>query len=147
MEKIGIFNKCKAQGLPLEKCTDVASVKLSSPDLPSCGTTRLEIALYYVHTRKWLSVVPRENSLLHAGRTNYYSRSETHGQGDIRLSRTDMDSYNFQNIVCNENKQERIDYKGDPRLSDTRQILEEFFQPYNQVLADLLDDDKFLWKD
>ena len=42
-----------------------------------------------------------------------------------------------------------VDYKHDPRLQmreDTRQILEEFFQPYNQMLAELLGDDKFLWK-
>ena len=152
VEKIGIFNKCKARGLPLDKCMDVASVKLSSPDLPSCGTTRLEIALYYVHTRKWLSVVPRE-------RIHFFTLEElitvdlTHTAKMIldflEIPMTD-DSYNFQDIVCNENKQEKIDYKRDPRLQmreDTRQILEEFFQPYNQMLADLLDDDKFLWKD
>ena len=51
-------------------------------------------------------------------------------------------------INCNENTQDRIDYQHDPGLQmreDTRQILEEFFQPYNRMLADLLGDDKFLW--
>lgn len=29
---------------------------------------------------------------------------------------------------------------------DTQEILTDFFRPYNQKLADLLGDDKFLWE-
>jgi hypothetical protein len=46
------------------------------------------------------------------------------------------------------NQQRAVDYKNDPRLAmrnDTREILRSFFRPYNQMLADLLGDRKFLW--
>ena len=32
-----------------------------------------------------------------------------------------------------------------PMLTETRQILEDFYKPYNEKLAMVLDDDRFLW--
>ncbi len=46
------------------------------------------------------------------------------------------------------NQQEKVDYHHNPQLfmrEDTRELLNKFFAPYNQMLADLLGDDKFLW--
>lgn len=31
-------------------------------------------------------------------------------------------------------------------LNETRQLLNEFYEPYNQELADIMDDDQFLWE-
>lgn len=31
-------------------------------------------------------------------------------------------------------------------LPETRRILDEFYKPYNDILADMLGDDKWLWK-
>ena len=67
----------------------------------------------------------------------------------LELNSTKREMNAFQKINCNKNTQHSIDYKHDPRLKmreDTKQILEEFLQPYNKMLADLLGDDKFLWK-
>ena len=33
----------------------------------------------------------------------------------------------------------------DPMLNETRVLLDEFFQPFNKDLANLLNDDTFLW--
>ena len=34
---------------------------------------------------------------------------------------------------------------GDAMMNETRQLLDNFFRPYNRLLADVLHDDRFLW--
>ena len=147
IKKITMFNNCKDQGIHLDKCVNMVGADLYTPVLPKCGRTRLEMALYYFHTRKWLSVVPRE-------RIHFFTMEELATQDITHTAKVILDHLelnsemnDFQN--CDKNAQHSIDYKHDPRLKmreDTKQILEEFFQPYNKMLADLLGDDKFLWK-
>ena len=155
IKKITIFNNCKDQGIHLDKCVNMVGADLYTPELPKCGRTRLEMSLYYFHTRKWLSVVPRE-------RIHFFTMEELATQDITHTAKAILDhlelplfsainmgfaAEDLQN--CNENTQHKIDYKHDPRLKmreDTKQILEEFFQPYNKMLADLLGDEKFLWE-
>ena len=146
--KITIFNECRAKGEPLDMCMNAVADDIYGSDLEACGRSRLEMGLYYVHTRKWLSVVPRE-------RIHFFTLEELATQDVKRSARVILDfleipsaDIDLPDTDCNENTQERIDYRHDPGLQmreDTRQILEEFFQPYNRMLADLLGDDKFLW--
>ena len=66
----------------------------------------------------------------------------------LELPRVTADIDLDTDLRCNEDSQHVIDYKSDPRLKmreDTKQILVQFFLPYNQLLAELLGDDKFLW--
>ena len=151
--KIEIFNECKNQGQPLDMCVDAVAPNLVSPELPKCGRTRLEMGLYYFHTRKWLSVIPRS-------RIHFFTLEEVASQDPTVTADVIIDFLELprpsgravldkDDLQCNENSQSKVDYKHDPRLQmrpDTRQILEEFFQPYNQMLAELLGDDKFLWR-
>ena len=152
IKKITMFNNCKDQGIHLDKCVNMVGADLYTPVLPKCGRTRLMMGLYYFHTRKWLSVVPRE-------RIHFFTMEELATQDithtakvildHLELNSTKREMNDFQKIICAENAQHSIDYKHDPRLKmreDTKQILEEFFQPYNKMLADLLGDDKFLWQ-
>ena len=129
-------------------CADLVTADLFSPEFPSYGRIRLEMGLYYLHARKWLSVVPRE-------RIHFFTLEELVAQ-DLRdtvgvivdfLQLPHPHSLPTDELQCRENTQEKIDYRHDPRLmmrEDTKQILEDFYQPYNQMLADLLGDDKFL---
>ena len=150
-KKIKMFNRCKSRGKPLDKCVDALASNLYGQELPMCGRTRLEMGLYYFHARKWLSVIPRE-------RIHFFTLEELATQdikdtakvilNHLELSTDDDDMHKFADINCHENPQHKIDYKNDPKLKmreGTRQILEEFFKPYNRLLADLLGDDKFLW--
>ena len=145
-----MFNECKNEGKPLDLCVDVVAPNLYGPELPNCGRTRLEMGLYYFHARKWLSVVPRS-------RIHFFTLEEV-GAGDratvdvitdfLELPRATADLALDTDLRCNENSQHVIDYQSDPRLKmreDTKQILVQFFLPYNQLLAELLGDDKFLW--
>ena len=146
--KIAIFNDCKRQGKPLDLCVDLVAPNMFTPELPVCGRARLEMGLYYFHARKWLSVVPRE-------RMHFFTMEELATEDMQHTAKVILDFLELpaakigSSLNCNENTQYKIDYKHDSRLrmrEDTKQILEEFFQPYNQMLADLLGDDKFLWK-
>ena len=146
--KITIFNECRAKGEPLDMCMDAVADNIYGSDLETCGRSRLEMGLYYVHTRKWLSVVPRE-------RIHFFTLEELATQDVKHSARVILDfleipsnNIDLPDMNCNENTQTKIDYRHDPGLQmreDTKQILEEFFQPYNRMLADLLGDDKFLW--
>ena len=150
-KKIGIFNDCRSRGEPLDKCVDVVAENIYSPELPKCGRTRLEMGLYYVHARRWLSVLPRER--IHFFTLEELATQDLRQTGKVILDFLEIPSTNniireFEHIDCNENQQTVVDYKHDPRLKmreDTKQILVEFFRPFNQMLADLLGDDKFLW--
>ena len=149
-QKIEIFNDCRSLGEPLDKFVDVVAEDIFSPELPTYGRSRLEMGLYYVHAGSWLSVLPRD-------RIHFFTLEELVTQ-DLRqtgkvildfleISSTDKIIREFEHIDCNENQRTVVDYKRDPRLKmrdDTRQILEKLFQPFNQMLADLLGDDKFL---
>ena len=150
-KKIGIFNDCISRGEPLDKCVDVVAEDIFSPELPTCGRTRLEMGLYYVHARRWLSVL---RDRIHFFTLEELATQDLRQTGKVILDfleipSTDKVLHKFEYIDFNENQQTVVDYKHDPKLKmrdDTRQILEKFFQPFNQMLADLLGDDKFLWK-
>ena len=148
--KIGIFNNCTAQGEPLDKCMDAVAYNIYTSEFHMCGRSRLEMGLYFIHARKWLSVVPRER--IHFFTLEELATVDLKHTAKVILDFLEIpmthDSYNFHDMNCNENQQKIFDYKHDPRLQmreDTKQILERFFQPYNQMLANLLGDDKFLW--
>ena len=150
-KKVDMFNECKNEGKPLDLCVDLVAPNIYGPELPACGRTRLEMGLYFFHTRKWLSVLPRS-------RVHFFTLEEVASRD---LASTVEQITNFldlpeltgdldpdKDFECKENSQRVIDYKKDPRLrmrEDTRRILEEFFRPYNKILADLLGDNKFLW--
>ena len=124
------FNECKNKGQPLDVCVNAVAPNLFSPELPKCGRTRLEM---WFHTHKCLSIIPRS-------RIHFFTLEEA-VTADIIIDflelprprgRTVLDKKYLQ---CNENSQNTVDYKNDLRLQmrpNTRQILEEFIQPYNQ---------------
>ena len=148
--KIVIFNECKQLGRPLAICVDRVAPNIYSPELTTCGKTRLEMSLYYFHAHKWLSVIPRER--MHFFTMEELATQDLHHSAGVMLDFLELPStvHNLpEKQQCNENTQYMIDYRHDPRLKmreDTQRILEEFFQPYNKMLANLLGDDKFLWK-
>ena len=56
----------------------------------------------------------------------------------------------YDGNACPKNEQRTISYHSDAHLdmrNDTKTILKEFYWPFNQRLADLLGDSKFLWED
>ena len=143
--RIRHINSCLAV-FPLVKCmVDSRTIpEPFHPLMPKCGQTKMYKALYYVHIQKWLSVVPRERFLF----LTLEELSRNLNQTVNRVWKF-IGVNSFASNESDDNKQEAvINYKNDPRLAmrnDTREILKSFLHPYNQMLADLLGDKKFLW--
>lgn len=154
MEKLRIFDSCIAE-YPLAKCAMPDYEEVLGEELPDCGKIRLEMGLYYVHVQKWLSVVPRERFLFFTldELSNNLDKVATQTWSFLNVS----DFPDYRTVMAKEayltkyfNSQQTVDYRANPRLAmrnDTRDILLNFFRPYNQMLADLLGDRKFLWED
>ena len=176
MARIELFNNCMRDEDSLARCSvnnasDYSScilnhlhlldqclgrIKSSSLEfeglLPRCGRSRVHMSLYYIHVRKWLSVVPREKML--------FLTLEELIKEPRKVAKELLEFLGYQptddllNEVehvtgsCSRNNQNVVDYKHDPRLmmrKVTKEILETFFQPFNFLLAELLQDKKFLW--
>ena len=156
MEKIAIFKNC-SNFLPIDKCMEELCPKVAGQSgMPNpYGRVRLEAGFYYLYIRRWLSVVPRkqffvftieelqENASLSrmANKLSDFLGLGLHVHSDDALRNT-QDSTGCDNV------QSQYDYHHDPLLQmrdDTRELLNNFFMPYNMELAKLLEDDKFLW--
>ena len=152
--KIKLFNSC-TQRYSSDKCIfDITfNIFNGTTGFSKCGRSRLDMALYYIHVHKWLSIVPRERFL-------FLTLEEMSKDPNI-VARKAIDfldlpppkNVNVADYVhsCSRslNAQNSVDYRHDHRLqmrNDTREFLESFFRPFNQRLAELLGDRKFLWE-
>ena len=148
------YGNCITQRLHmLDRCVHKINFNLFTKELPNCGRSRVEMGLFYTHVRKWLSVVPKEKML--------FLTLEEIVKSPVRvasrlLTFLDLKDVNVEEHMdritwsCLENSQDTINYKHDPKLrmrNDTEMLLYKFFQPFNSILAELLDDSRFLWND
>ena len=112
----------------------------------NCGRARVSRALFFVHARKWLTVIPREH--IHFMFLEDLITDVT-GSARAILKFLDLDtSITAKPAVikkvadsCGKNPQKKVDYKNNPKLQmrqDTRDLLRMFFEPFNMLLARLL---------
>ncbi len=113
--------------------------------------------IYYVHVRKWLSVLPRDRILFVTLETlkkepakiasQVLDLFEINGERN-KLPLTDKVVKNITSD-CSTNSKGLIDYKHSPdiknMLKETEVLLKKFFVPFNKLLAELLESDQFLW--
>ncbi len=154
IEDKNYYNICIYERLHLlDRCVaEISYIHFEEP-MPDCGKVRIETVLYFVHVRKWLSVVPRSSIFflslekLIADRKaistellkflGYYPKAEI--IDNLQAKSLCVNSENVQNIV---------DYKENPKLAmkqSTKDMLQTFFKPFNLLLADLLHDSTFIW--
>ena len=135
----------------LDKCTHEITFNLFSQELAHCGRSRVAMGMYYVHIRKWLSVVSKDRFLFLTLEELIEKPTQTvHEMVKFLGLRGNIDSSTVDSIAqsCNENSQSTVNYKHDPRLQmrmDTKLLLERFYHTFNSLLAEKLDNDKFLW--
>ena len=117
-----------------------------------CGFVSLDFAVYYVHLVKWLSVFPRENFFFIHGEDFFKNPAQI--LKDIwrylGLTEPGLSIYTLFQPSPNKNSQQRYNYHTDTNLQmlpETRVLLEEFFEPFNKILAELLNDRRFLYKE
>lgn len=108
-----------------------------------CGELRLASSIYVAHIERWLQYFPRKQFLflrLDDVVTDLYSVMKRIWSfvGVPLLSREKFE----QILIQVPRKPKRYESMKDA----TRMILSEFFHPFNQKLATILDDERFLWK-
>ena len=151
------YGVCILQRLHLlDKCVHKISFRLYGDELSNCGRSRLEIALYYTHIRKWLSVVPKDRILFLTLEELVKSPTKVAEKFLVFFGFADSEVKKALGLTrhiagsCSQNSQDIFDYKHDPKLkmrNDTRTLLETFLNPFNLKLAEILHDDMFLWDD
>ena len=109
---------------------------------------RLQIGLYHVHLHKWLQFYPKENFLFL--RTEDMSRLPftmmSHITDFLEIDPISKDQaqewlqqkVNIQTVFTSDPKK----FKMKP---ETKQLLEEFYRPFNEKLAELTGSKRFLW--
>ena len=139
----------------LDKCLARITPEIFTGKMPKCryDNIMVHLAVYFAHVRRWLSVVPRDRFLF----LKFEELVKNPSQGALSLlkflnldTKVASNEQVIEEIVssCSRNPQVGINYRDDPQLQmreDTRTMLENFYHPFNSLLAQLLDDDKYLW--
>ena len=120
----------------------------------ACTGARVGVGLYYFHIVKWLSVLPRNKFLflrmedLINDTFNVMLKVWTFLDIDS-LSQEALEHHIHNSMKTNANTWIVLEeYRDKFKMSPiTRRLLTSFHQPYNQRLAKLLNDDRFLWHD
>eukprot|EP00058_Branchiostoma_floridae_P020358 XP_002605848.1 hypothetical protein BRAFLDRAFT_90833 [Branchiostoma floridae] len=134
------FNNCLKNN-SVRSCT-------YEPNLFEKRTVRLRLGLYEVYLRDWFHIFPRDQILVQ--RLEDRSR-DPHGTMTRVLEFLQLgpvESKSQENAIFTLNKKhvrKPKDARVGPMLPKTQRILNEFYRPYNQRLAALLNDRRFLW--
>ena len=127
--------------MQFQLCVDENSVFHCIIKADNVNSIRLQYSLYYYHIAPWLKVIPHERFLFLRTEDLVHDSSLTMSKVwhflDVHdLSKTATMSYNVNHAV------------EDLKIpSQTKQLLDKFYQPYNQLLARLLADMRYLWND
>ena len=149
---IDYFNQC-LKGMSLFECTNVMRFKdfhgYSHHYAHHCGDVgfRLSIGLYYVHISKWLQFYSKDQFLflkMEEMSVNPYSVmvniTEFLEVGPVSrewVAESFVKRANALHVVTG----------GDSVMQNrTRELLEDFYRPYNSLLADLVSSNRFLWQ-
>lgn len=142
-----LFNNCLKTN-SLQRCMS----KLRSLSY-GCGYIgeRLSIGLYYAHLHKWMQFYPRENFLFL--RTEDISKEPyklmtkiTKFLGIDRVSEKETTEWFSREYNVHE---EHPDIDPDKLIlrQESKDLLDDFFEPYNKMLSKLAGDSRFLWRD
>jgi N-acetylgalactosamine 4-sulfate 6-O-sulfotransferase len=108
------------------------------------------IGLYYVHIRKWLQFFPREQFLFLRMEDMVADFTKAMGQiidflGLKQVARGEMEKW-----LTKANARSGGGGGGASQSAmrnDTKNLLDEVYRPYNKLLAELLEDDRYQWTD
>lgn len=143
------FNQCLETMSEFE-CASIRSSSMERTELINssqlhCGVVwhRLSIGMYIVHIKKWLQFFPLENFLF----LKMEDISEDPTSTIFRIAQfldvTPIPSEVAEGIFGQ--PQNTLNSNSLPMDESTRVLLEQFYQPYNEELARMLDDEHFLW--
>ena len=114
-----------------------------------CSSGRIGMSLYYYHIATWLSVFPRKQFLFL--RMEDLKRDEAGTmKGVWEFLGLDPPKHSYRADVHREvyEKFKHAEYQNIfQMLPETKKMLKEFYRPFNEKLASLLNDKRFLWDD
>ncbi len=138
------LKNCLSNGSSLERCTHH---RLTGAGDSLCGHVRLGVSLYHVHIRRWLREIPREQFL--------FLRTDELASSPLQLLR---EVWHFLGVE--EQSEEEISdilhehlhsshagghSASETMKSETHAMLQKFFKPHNDALAELLTDNRYRW--
>ena len=145
------FREC-LKVLSVFECTSVGMYNASKRnaefmDAESQVGYKLMIGLYIVHIKKWLEFYPIENFLFikmeDISKDSFGTMSKiTEFLGLSPITSREV-AENLLEVKMNVMRESHVK----PMAAQTRSMLEEFYQPYNLELAQLLEDQHFLWNE
>ena len=132
----------------LQVCTHRALYGRESITDNVCGRVRLGISLYYVHVARWLKTIPRDQFL-------FLRTQDLATDGYRLLSKVwrflDLPSQSHEDLGDILNSQTNYNpvahMKALQLRPQTRELLEKFYSEYDHMLARLLNNNAFLWRD
>ncbi len=138
------FSACIESGHTQFHCTALAG-SYPAPEA-ACKKLRLSVSMYYVHLIKWFRIFPREQ--LHVTRLADLASDPSGTMDKVWdfLGVPPKVKKIKKKVKANawNKKKDGEDFKMFP---ETRKLLADFFHPYNVRLAELLDDEGFLWNE
>ena len=145
VDGVSEFNECLVNS-SLYECTNrytfTNSTKYYVSNSGDIGY-RLVVSIYYVHITKFLQFFPKEQFL--------FLRMEDMSQDSVIFMSRITDFLQIAHyppfkardfLKRKVNRQKAI---SEPMLEETKQLLRQFFAPYNRKLSELTGDDRFLW--
>ncbi|XP_060065551.1 carbohydrate sulfotransferase 15-like [Ylistrum balloti] len=144
------FHQRMVNGIAVYKnCTETHSKRycVYNRHVALQSATRLRVGLYVIYLRDWLKVFPREQLLIL--RLEDYSKDLAGVIKKVfnflKLRKLTDTEFNHVIHVPIANGRKNKDKRVGQMLDKTKQLLQEFYEPYNLELAALLGDDRFLW--
>lgn len=119
-------------------------------DHRKCGYIQFTDSIYYVTLKEWLKLIPMDRFLFL--RTEDLASDPVSAAQQIFkfLELEELEPQHLHASLADLGKSNEQNYIHEGNLTITpkaRSILNEFIEPFNQDLAKLLHDDKFLWRD
>ena len=143
-QSVAEFNQC-TQTHSLYECANRFTFNNGTKVTQYCGQIgfRLVVSIYYIHILKFLQFFPREQFL--------FLRMEDMVREPVAFLHRVTDFLGVRPYPVREvrdvleRKRNKQRAGIEPMHGDTKELLHEFFASYNRQLAELLNDNRFLW--
>ncbi|KAK6183682.1 hypothetical protein SNE40_011112 [Patella caerulea] len=134
-----------------EECKKIKTLKgcLYDKELHMSMTVRILVSMYVVYLKEWLKVFEKDRFLI-IKNEEYSKDIKTHIQRVFQYLGLDtLSDEEMEKIAKKSRKNVNFMKKKaiGPMWQETRQILDDLYRSYNEELAELLEDNEYLWKD
>jgi N-acetylgalactosamine 4-sulfate 6-O-sulfotransferase len=145
----GSIDRCAAVGVHQKYLQNLTKANTMLVQERECGRITLADSLYYVSLKEWFKFVPRDRILVLKTEDMANDTVSTAQTLFKFLGMSEMDTTHLERGIRaleQSNSQSETHNSSLAMTERAKEKLEEFFKPYNEKLANLLHDDRFLWK-